>query len=308
MECVVKDTIRKVGKWCFGLMAVCFLAAGSPALAQEARESFGKGGPALPSEFGEVIYQIHGDRPNQVYIIGQSHRSAATGANGSNTVKAQAEIFRIGEWLIEEQNVRLLLPEGYFNRRPEVTKAAVEMVSNEVTRGPRLDNETLHTMLSDTSIFVNADILLRNSFNIRLQQVEDERIYNAVRESMRSAHENAVIPAGFHHQVNYLQELRTAAMLQNIPVAVDREYRSGRISEKRAMFTIGMAHLSETIRFLEDGRIRIAAPPAGAVSADLPDFAAVMDLLDAGYGVTVILPRTLIDDREALRLVRLDHL
>ena len=54
----------------------------------------------IPDEYGTVVFQERPDLPNQIYIVGQCHRSGVTGANHELTIQAQAEIFRIGEWLI----------------------------------------------------------------------------------------------------------------------------------------------------------------------------------------------------------------
>ncbi len=305
MNCVVNPILRKVGMCVTAVFALSLLS-GVSAMAEHVDSAMT---PVIPQEFGQVIYQKHGDRAKQVFIIGQSHRSAATGANGTHTVRAQAEIYRIGEWLIHRENVGLLLPEGYFRR--ETQRAPVQLVSVDgatTLRTPLLDTETLYAKLSDTSAFVNADILLRDNYNIRLQQVEDEGIYWGVREFMRAAHERrGNLPAGFSRELNYLQEIRTAAMLQNIPAVIEEEYRKGMIPARRAMFTVGMAHLNETIQFLQDETIHVSAPPAGTASYDsYKDYTDILNLLEAGYGVTIILPRTLADDREALRMVKLD--
>jgi hypothetical protein len=307
MNNVVNPILRKVGKMCVAAVCTFALLSGVPAMAEHVDSAMSR--PVIPQEFGQVIYQKHGDRPKQIFIIGQSHRSAATGANGTHTVRAQAEIYRIGEWLIHQENVRLLLPEGYFRREPQ--RSPVRLASGEspvMLQGAILDNETLHAKLADTSVFVNADILLRNNYNIRLQQVEDEGIYRGVREFMRVAQERRnALPAGFTRELHYLQEIRTAAMLQNIPAVIEEEFRQGMIPERRAMFTIGMAHLNETIQFLQDETIHVAAPPAGTASYDAyKDYTDILNLLEAGYGVTIILPRTLADDRETLRMVQLD--
>jgi hypothetical protein len=68
----------------------------------------------IPVEYGEVIYRFNEKSPNQVFIIGISHRDALTCLNGDNTSKVQAQIYRIGDWLIHSQGLELLLPEGFF--------------------------------------------------------------------------------------------------------------------------------------------------------------------------------------------------
>ncbi len=68
--------------------------------------------PALPPERGEVVYSCNQKSPHQIYIIGMGHRDTLTYANGSDTVKSQIEIYRIGEWLIQKEGLELHLPEG----------------------------------------------------------------------------------------------------------------------------------------------------------------------------------------------------
>ncbi|MDO9081422.1 MAG: hypothetical protein Q7U44_11530, partial [Desulfuromonadales bacterium] len=71
----------------------------------------------LPRELGTIVYQKNPDHPQQVFIIGNSHRSSTSGKNGSQTVPAQVETYRIAEWLILQHQVELLLPEGFFGRQ-----------------------------------------------------------------------------------------------------------------------------------------------------------------------------------------------
>ncbi len=95
-------------------------------------------------------------------------------------------------------------------------------------------------------------------------------------------------------------------MLQRIPEAIETEFKLGNIDSRRAMFTIGMAHIDEIVRFLKEGRVDIKAPHFSSVA--YPDLNNVLKLVDEGYGVTVILPRALVDDHEALRLANLGNI
>jgi len=238
--------------------------------------------PALPAEFGEIIFHREGENLQQVYIIGQSHRSSQTGLNGSDTVRVQSEIYRIGEWLIREKGVGLLLPEGFFQKTPKVPQAAVNREAFS------FDNPTLHQKLADTRRFVNADMLLNASYNIRLAQVEDEVLYHNVSALLRQVRSNSLTDTC---ELELVQEKRTAAMLQNIPDAVENAFRCGEIDNRKAMFTIGMAHMPELLGYLAQGAIH---QPASATSPDgQGDLHASLRLLEQGYGVTVILPRTL---------------
>jgi hypothetical protein len=258
--------------------------------------------PAFPRELGEVIFHAPGEEGKHLYIIGHSHRSALSGANGNHTVRAQAEVFRIGELLIRQENIRLLLPEGFFKKNPSV---AIQKVAYSDLAGLTLDNQTLEAKLSDTNVFINADILLKSSFPIQLQQVEDSEIYRSVGQALRLASQADSTTAPLvDMELSYLQEIRSAAMLQNAPAAIEREFELGNIENRRAIFTIGMAHVDEIVRFLQDGRIEVKAPSL----PNYQDLNAVLELVRQGYGVTVILPRTLMDDQEIMRMANLSSI
>ncbi|MFA5515699.1 MAG: hypothetical protein WDA20_05370 [Desulfuromonadales bacterium] len=260
----------------------------------------------LPHVLGEVIFQTPGENGKQIYIIGHSHRSSISGANGSHTVKAQAEVYRIGEWLIHNKNARLLLPEGFFKKSPAIAIKTASYQEPDSLPELVIDNLELEEKLADTRVFVNADILLKKNYPIQLQQVEDADIYRLVGDYLRMASEaDSEVGPLIDLELSYLQEVRSAAMLQNIPVAIEQEFELGNITDRQAIFTIGMAHVDEIVRFLRHGRIEIKAP-GGA--AERPDVDSVVHLLDAGYGVTVILPRTLKDDLEVMRMANLGNI
>ena len=250
----------------------------------------------LPSELGAIVYQRNPERPVQVFIIGNSHRSSASGDNGSHTVPAQVQTYRIAEWLIRQQQVELLLPEGFFGRK-ERTKII------EATVGR--DDPTLEETLSDTATFINADLLLHRNYGIALQQVEDRDLYRNAREYLLSGLKNgANLRAAFGLELDYLQERRSAAILQKIPAILNDAYRRGHIAHPRAILTIGMTHLDEIIKFLETEKIEISAPPAGA--SGFQDYSETLELLAQQVGVTIIVPRAILDDREMMYLTKLE--
>lgn len=236
----------------------------------------------LPAEFGEIIFHREGENHLQVYIIGQSHRSPRTGLNGPDTVRVQSEIYRIGEWLIREKGVGLLLPEGFFQKTPKTPQAAVTREAFS------FDNPTLYQKLADTRRFVNAGMLLNSSYSIALAQVEDEELYHSVGALLRQVGSQ---PLSDTCELQLVQERRTVAMLQNIPDAVENAFRCGEIDSRKAMFTIGMAHIPELLGYLAQGAIHqtAVAPPHDGQG----DLHASLRLLEQGYGITVILPRTL---------------
>jgi len=260
----------------------------------------------LPPERGEVVFICNERSPNQIYIIGMSHRDTLTRANGSNTVKSQIEVYRIGEWLIQKEGLELLLPEGFFSKEASDEKEdLIKTVASENGTRVSFDTKTLEEKLGQENIYINAEMLLMESHSIKSQQVEDLNLYNAVRENINllekygdETFESLYIKSG----LDYLQEKRTAAMLQNIPGVIDREYRAGRIKNKKAIFTIGMSHLSGIIKYLKQNRIEIYSP----AFTPYDDYLSGVKLLENDFGVTIIIPRTLADNRKLLKLTRLD--
>jgi hypothetical protein len=250
---------------------------------------------SFPAEYGEIIFRKNPHAPQQVYIIGQSHRSAITGKAGPDLVNVQAEIYRIGEWLILENNVELLLPEGFFQKT-----AMGKVPPMETAReNRRLDNQTLKDRLSDPLRFVNADLLLKASYNIPLGQVENEQLYRDIRRLLHQARQDNDFSA--LSELDGLQDERTAVMLQNIPDILEEAYQAGRIGNRKAMFTIGLAHVGAIIDNLQRGSLRGPAQP-GPTGGE--GRASSLKLLDQGYGVTVIIPRTLAENQRILRLAR----
>lgn len=273
-----------------GSLSCAMDPAGTSALQlQTTKEHF------VPSEYGKIVYQKNGRCAQQIFIIGQSHRSAFTGQSGSDTVRVQAEIYRIGEWLIREQNVELLLPEGFFQKTPQLNSAPADVLRKRSS----YDNLTLKVELSDTSRFINADLLLNASYNIRLGQIEDEQLYRDIGRLLRKARrENSL---SLLAELDGLQGERTATLLQNIPDAVEEAFRSGRIENHKAMFTVGLAHVNEIINILQRGTLPAPDQTQGNAGGD------GLKLLDQGYGVTVIIPRTLAENKQILCLCKLDR-
>ncbi|MDW7772164.1 MAG: hypothetical protein SCH71_04655 [Desulfobulbaceae bacterium] len=262
--------------------------------------------PGLPPEFGEVIYRINEKSPKQLYIIGISHRNPATRLNGSNTVQTQTEIFRIGEWLNCNMGLELLLPEGYFR---ESQRYLPDRAANGRPAAVAVNNLFLHKMLADETTFVNAEMLLVEHFDMQASQVEDRSIYHAVRNSLGKLQTNGLDRLTTDETIAellYLQQIRTAMLLQNIPAVVEEELDNGTIRNSSAMFTIGLNHIHEIIRYFEENRILINAP--SNAGNELGEYRDDINLLKKGYGITIIIPRVLADNRGLLQKTNLDRM
>jgi hypothetical protein len=281
------------------VLFLIFLPAAT-SLAEDDGSSFA-GNPVMADNslvpYGRVIFQINGQLPRQIYIVGQTHRSALTRESRPDVIRVQAQIYRIGEWLIREQKVGMLLPEGFFQRPPGKDSAPALIES----KTSQLDNRSLEAMLGDTRRFVNADLLLNNSYHVSLRQVENERLYRDAYQLLREASRNGNLTA--RARLEDLQVERTAFMLQNIPDVVEEAFTAGRIENCKAMFTIGLGHVREIINFLQNGFLRVP------VNSDLRQErikSARLKLLERGYGVTVIIPKAVVENEQLLALARLE--
>src|SRR4030067_2487842 len=164
-------------------------------------------------------------------------------------------------------------------------------------------------MLSHNETFINAEMLLKKHHLLRVKQVELESIYNNVNQSLQKLINNGGKACDYpavKSELDYLQERRTAAMLQKIPEIVEDQFRLGNINSKKAIFTIGMSHLHKIIRCLDENRIRIySSLPANDKSKD---YIADLNLKRGNFAVFVILPKTLLDNPKVLEMNRLDKI
>ena len=169
-----------MGKGCFlpkiGIafaLLVCLLIS-SLSLA-ESNSASSKGNQAnqdlskIPQEYGEVIYQSNGETSKQLYIIGVEHRDAITRSNGINTSKVQAEVYKIGEWLIQNEGLRLLLPEGFFTKKTGKAVLSRSPAEERTNEPKSVDFGDLEKRLADNRTYVNAEMLLKQRLWVKDQ-------------------------------------------------------------------------------------------------------------------------------------------
>ena len=139
--------------------------------------------------------------------------------------------------------------------------------------------------------------------------MEDEKSYVAVRSSILklvNCGNNSCDFLAVKSELDYLQEKRTAAMLQRIPGIDDEEFRQGMIKARKAIFTIGMAHISKIIEYLNERRIKIYSPLIGSNKNE--DYIADVNLLKENFGISIIIPKTLANDQKILEMNKLDKI
>jgi hypothetical protein len=152
-------------------------------------------------------------------------------------------------------------------------------------------------------------MLLIRDHSLRVQQIEEKGLYDAVGNGISKLVNSGKDSCNYTVQkseLDHLQERRIAAILQKIPERIDEEFRQGNIRERKALFTIGMSHLPRIIKYLNEKRITIYAPLLASNKTD--DYLAELDLSKGNFGVLILIPRTLADDQEILKLNGLDKI
>jgi hypothetical protein len=259
----------------------------------------------VPSQYGKVWYRCNPESPTQLYIIGISHRDALTRANGKRTPRVQAEVYKIGEWLIRNVGVEMCLPEGFFVEGNEAcrgkTKSCGPIASAEWQSLPCLEAK-----LSDETTFITAEMLLKSDFPLVMKQVEDKCCYMSVHQKIEQLYcceNNAETSSLIESELEYHQQKRLGAMLQNIPGIVNEELRHGHIQYKKAFFTIGLSHIPDIIRYAEEKKITIQPPLTPTKYAQIDQ---ELNLARDNFGISVIIPKTLAEDHEILRMTGLE--
>jgi len=256
----------------------------------------------LPDDYGKVVCRYNEKSPNQLYIIGMRHRDTLTRSNESLTPRIQAEVYKIGEWLIQNQGVELLLPEGFFKEGSKQIGGKKVQVKRVPISPEGMNIEFLEQRFSDDSKFINAEMLLRKNFSLPLKQVEDRDLYQIVYENIRllvDSNENMEKSFLIRSDLDYHQKKRVGTMLQKIPGIVNEEFREGHIDDKKALFTIGLSHIPDILKYLEERKITVLSPLFTPVKYE--DYIDELNLAKENFGISVILPRTLINDREAMQ-------
>jgi len=258
------------------------------------------GSGACPPAYGKVLYECNPTQEKQLFIIGMGHRDALTGANGLRTAKIQAEVYKLGEWLIRQEGVELVLPEGFF-QNPGAQKTPAPSPSGSEKRKPAesLDLKTLEAKLADKTAFINAEILLKGSYPLVLRQVEDKKCYEEVGTLMGKLSSGKCSPDEYARtkaELDFQQDRRTAVMLQKIPEIITREYAEGRVKNQKAIFTIGLSHLPSIFQYLNERGIRHSSPPA------LNNNFQELNLQRQKFRILILLPRTLTADPNILKI------
>jgi hypothetical protein len=255
----------------------------------------------LPETYGQVLYRHNEASPKQLYIIGISHQDTLTGANSPYTPRVEAEIYRIGAWLAREKGMELLLPEGFFaGAKGTILKNAGRVVSRSSHTEELRD---LERMFAADKKSLNPEALLSEDLNLPLRQVEEQELYQTVHRGIRDLSDSTNLQQHFliRSELDYHQDKRVGAMLQRIPEIIENARHQGLIRNQNGLFTIGLSHIPSILRFLQQGKVAISCPLFTSSKANFEECSEELNLVKEGFGVTVILPRTLADDQRLLK-------
>lgn len=260
------------------------------------------GSSIFPDTLAKVIYQEKAGSRQQIYIVAQSHRSALSGEIGKDTLQVQAEIYRIGEWLVKNRGLGVLLPEGYFQNR---ATGASSFGSSQARsdRQSDLSDGVLLKRLAAPDRFVNACLLLHDDFDIALQQIEDKGLHANVCFLLRELNEPAsgedrsALAAAFEYQ----QKKRSALLLRNIPEALAKQAGDREPRPANVLLTVGLSHVQKMIDYLKKGRAVI--DPATAAADEFTRYSCDLAPLINNYGIIVLLPPTLAKNKDLCQLV-----
>jgi hypothetical protein len=264
----------------------------------------------IPVEFGEVIYRCQEKNPNPLFIIGMAHRDSLTGLSNPAVSRVQAEVYKLGEWLIQNERCELLLPEGFFADPAARAGRGTERGTGEKVGCPDSSEiKTLEELLSDNRSFVNAELLLKKNHPLILRQVEDLNLYRAVSGLIRklsNVGRNSFDFLRLKSELNYLQARRTAGMMQRIPGIIQAELNERNIKARKAIFTIGLSHLPGIIRSLDKTQFRIYSPLVDEDKSE--NCIADLNLKKENFGISILLPRTLAGDSKVLKITGMDEI
>jgi hypothetical protein len=87
---------------------------------------------------------------------------------------------------------------------------------------------------------------------------------------------------------------------------IEDEFLNGAIGNRTALFTIGLNHIKDIFRYINNDEIHIASPIGSDIQPDILNTR--LNLLKTGYGVTIIIPRTLANNHKLLEMTRIDRI
>lgn len=256
-------------------------------------------------KYGSVIYKKNSSAKKQIYIVGQRHSPAFNLNYMDNSIaRAQLEIYRIIENLINSKKIEFLLVEGYNSEKDYYGLLTFDFVkgnlsNDDIKKLKKLDDNSLEKIMLDPSPKgMNAGRLLKLNFpNLDIQGIENQNIYDLSLDLINSFRNEEYLEKKeqLFNIISYLNALRSAHSLIIAASKIEKETELKRIKKEDAVIIIGSDHLKEIVSFLEQNKIKIY-PKEMRLEDKIINSSGIDERLyldERGYGITVIKPKSI---------------
>lgn len=263
--------------------------------------------PPLFEPYGRIVFQIRPEAPHQLYIVGQIHATPLTNRIDPETIETQTEIYRIGQRLVKDLDLVLLEGETANmvhtdhndNRRMIRDDFQRHNFLNDIVTGKMLPKLMRTNVAKEKIPAEQGGYWLAVAYDLDIQGAEDEKLHKLALEYVKlkvrttrvafDAMEVSDVEYITDNAFNHINQLRTVYILVNTPKVIEREYAAQRITRKNALVIIGANHIADCVQFVKDDHVRSTPPP----ESNAPPLNQPLGYAQAGYGVTVIMPRTI---------------
>lgn len=267
--------------------------------------------------YGHVVFQTRPEAPNQIYIVGQIHEHPITDEVDQETIQTQRDIYRIGEQLMRERGLELAILEGlsadqsYGDLNEALRKFGKILQRGNVLEAMKEDRKLeriLDTGIDGVSsaedhrlLQASAGYWLASTHNYRVAGAEDEKLQSLAIKAAQGIWQTIQLAKGRRisevipvlRTINpiyfHINQLRTAYILHNTPLVIEREHAAKRVRRQQALVVIGADHIRDCIKFVRNDYLKVLPHPG----SDVPPLDQPLGYVQAEYGVTVIMPRTI---------------
>lgn len=271
--------------------------------AAASQDETGNRRPPFPERLGRVLISHNKDSARHIYVVAMGHRDADTGGDCADGPEIRAEIFKILEWLILHARVRLILPEGYFGNR-ESSKSGARL---SATSSPSAGGLT--RIFSNPSFRTPPEQLLLKYYSVGLQQVEDPALYRSAGDCIDALAVPSLNPYEQYLiklELDYFQKRRSAHMLMRTAEIMDQEGDGDLMDTAQGALTIGLSHIPEIVEYAASREIKIFPPPGRPGLTE--DYVRTLAWLDRDMGLSIILPRSLLENQALLSATGIDRI
>lgn len=264
------------------------------------------------SKYGRVIYQKDVSQKH-IYILGQEPQKDLRGNLVQPTPAVQRDIYRIGEHLLKEKNIELVVTERFpyiknYLHAPvitgfiEVDRYISEKYGRRALRELHKVNDIqLEKLIGEVPFASAVHLLLWREMSNILFGGEDtyaELGESMIRELAKYRFKpDQILPNDYLVALNYFAERRSAGLLKNTVNIIETKSFGNSSIKPRALLVVEYSCLDEIIRFVDKDEVNI---PSASIQLEpsapakiLKGVSEKLELSSRGCGVTVIMPHSI---------------